>query len=176
MEDRNSDQMFPHPRTQKVYYTSPGEYVNNTFNQLPHSVFGNTGPYLFSNNPVGFGQPVSSLFSPHHNINGNINNGNINENISSPFSSQGNYPIGNFHWQPPVAVPNSPHLPQFNAHLGANVTNPFSVHHLQTRIIPPVVSEDPVEIAGQPSTSSRAIPPRPRETIPIYQARVCIQD
>ena len=169
MEDRNSDQMFPHPhpRTQKVYYTSPGDYVHNTFNQLPHSVFENTGPYIFSNNPVGFGQPVSSQFAPHHN------NGNIN-NISSPFS-QGNFPIGNFQWQPPVAVPNSPHLPQFNAHLGANVSNPFSVNHIKTRRVPPVFSEDPVEPAEQPPTSSSALPPRHRETIPIYQARVCIQ-
>ena len=172
MENRYTDQFFPNPRTQKVYYTSPGDFVNNASNiQLPHNVFENTG-YSFSN-PVGLGHPVSSSFPNNMNISGNMN---LNDNLSSSFPSQGNYPFGNFQWQPPVAVPNSPHLPQFNAHLGANVTNPFSVHHLQTRIIPPVVSEDPVEIAGQPSTSSRAIPPRPRETIPIYQARVCIQD
>ena len=168
MENRYTDQFFPNPRTQKIYFTSPGDFVNN--NQLPHNVFENTGTFRFSN-PVGLGHPVSSSF-PMNNMN---ISGNMNDNLSSSFPSQWNYPCGNSQWQPPVAVPNSPHLTQFNAHLGANVSNPFSVHHLQTRIIPPVVTEDPSEIAEQPSTSSSAVPPRPRDTIPIYQARVCIQ-
>ena len=164
----NIGQSFPNPRANKVYYASPGINVNNTQNHLPNNVFSNTGTYGFSNT-AGLGHPGNNFFSQLYNMN------NMNENFSSSFPLQGNYPFGNPQWQPPVAVPNfSPH-PQINAQLGANVFNPFSVNHLQTRNIPPVVTDDNVEIAEQPSTSSCAVPPRPRDTIPIYQARVCIQ-
>ena len=166
----NIGQSFPFPRANNVYYASPGINNNNNQNQLPFNVFANTGTYGFSNT-TGLGHPGNNnnIFNQLYNLN------NINENLSSSFPLQGNYPFGNPQWQPPVAAPNFPPHPQINAQLGANVFNPFSVNHLQTRNIPPVVTDDNVETAEQHSTSSCAVPPRPRESIPIYQARVCIQ-
>ena len=166
MEDRG--QAFPNSRANKVYYASPGINVN-TQNHLPtNNVFANTG-YGFSNT-TGLGHPGNN-----NNLFNQLYMNNMNDNFSSSFPlHQGNYLFGNPQWQPPIAVPKfSPH-PQSNAQLGANVFNAFSVNHLQTRNIPPVVTDDNVEIdAEQPSTSSCAFPPRPRDTIPIYQARVC---
>ena len=167
MDFGNMDhQMFtvPQPRANKVYFTSPGDYIIN--GQLPQCFQGNSGPFLntlnnFDNN---IGQSVSSQNAAQSVFNGNFS--------PSSFSCFGNYPVGNFPRQPPIAVPNSPHPPPFNAHLGNNVTNPFSVSNLQTR---PIISEGAVgSSAEQPSTSSSAPTPRHMDTIPIYQA-VCNQ-
>ena len=147
----NIGNSFPLPMA-NVYYANPSNI--NTF-QNPFSVYAGHG---FSS---GFGHPgnMNNIFNPF-----NMNN---NENMSSAFPF---HP----HWQPPLAATNFPPHPQFNAQLGTNTFNPFSVNHLQTRNIPPVVTDDTVETAEQPSTSSGATP-RHRESIPIFQARVCIQ-
>ena len=164
MEDRG--QAFPYSRANKFYYASPGF---NTQNQLPtNNVFANTG-YGFSNT-AGLGHPGNN----NNLFNQLYMNNNMNDNFSSAFPfHQGNYLSGISQWQPHIAVPNLPPHPQSNAQLGANVFNAFSVDHLQTRIIPPVVTDNVVMDAEQPSTSSCAFPPRTRDTIPIYQARVC---
>ena len=158
MDFGNMDhQMFnvPQPRSNKVYFTSPGDFNMN--GQLPQCFPGNSWPDLNTMNNIG------------HNIGQSVSSQNF---MPSSFSYFGNYPMGNFPRQPQVAVPNSPHPPQFNAHLGNNVTNPFSVSNLQTR---PVISEGAVgSSAEQPSTSSSAPTPRHMDTIPIYQA-VCNQ-
>ena len=155
MED--SSQAFPFARANKVYYASPGF---NLQNQPSNNVFPNTG-YGFS------GNMNNNLFNQYMN-------NNMTENFSSAFPfHQGNYLSGISQWQPHIAVPNLPPHPQSNAQLGANVFNAFSVDHLQTRIIPPVVTDNVVMDAEQPSTSSCAFPPRTRDTVPIYQARVC---
>ena len=152
MDFRNMEPQMnsvPQARSNKIYFSSPGDMNMN--GQLPQCFPGNTWPDFTQNN-IG------------HNIGQNF--------MPSSFSYFGNYPMGNFPRQPQVAVPNSPHPPPFNAHLGNNVTNPFSVSNLQTR---PVISEGAVgSSAEQPSTSSSVPTPRHMDTIPIYKA-VCNQ-
>ena len=150
----SSNQAFPFARANKVYYASPGF---NLQNQPSSTVFPNTG----------FG------FSGNNNLFNQYMNNTMTENFTAFPFHQGNYLSGISQWQPQFAVPNFPSHPQSNAQQGANVFNAFSVDHLQTRIIPPVVSDSVVLDAEQPSTSSCTFPPRTRDSVPIYQARVC---
>ena len=158
MDFRNMDpQMNSVPQTRsnnKIYFSSPGDFNMN--GQLPQCFPGNTWPDFPQNTMNNIGQNVGN-FMP-----------------SSSFSYFGNYPMGNFFGQPHVAVPNSSHPQPFKAHLGNNVTNPFSVSNLQTR---PVISEETAgSSAEQPSTSSSAPSPRHMDTVPIYQAQYVSQD
>ena len=127
---------------------------------------------------IGQNQPHSSVFpgiTGNHLLFNNLNN-EIDFNTFS--SHQGSFP---YQWQQHFAVPNIPSHPQYNAQLGTNVFNAFSVDNLQTRVVtpvvadnvvPPVAQDSTVVDAEQPSTSS-AFPPRTGDSVPIYQARVC---
>ena len=151
MDFRNLDPQMncvPQTRSNNVYFFNPVDFNMN--GQLPQCFPGNTWPDFPQNTMNNIGQNVGN-FMP-----------------SSSFSYFGNYPQGNF-FQPHVAVPNSFHPPPFKAHLGNNITNPFSVSNLQTR---PVISEGVAgSSAEQPSTSSRAPSPKLKDTVPIYQAQ-----
>ena len=143
---------------------------NNPFGnpfQLPFNVY---NPSNTLHNPFSVypGHGFSSGLG-HLDLNNNLNftlYNNTND-ISSPA-----FPF-HPHLQPPLAAVNVPSHPPINAQQGSNSFNPFSVNHLQTRSIPPVVTVDNVGSAEQPSTSFGAPSPGHRDYIPIRQLRVC---
>ena len=153
---------FPFARANKVYYNASPVFLSQ--NQPPSTVLPNS--FGFSGNNLLFNQYMN----------------NDNDNFTAFSSHQGNYPSGVPQWQQQFAVPNNPSHPQYNAQQGANVFNAFSIDNLQTRVVPPVVADSVVPPvvkdstvvdAEQPSTSSASFPPRTRDSVPIYQARVC---
>ena len=131
---------------------------------IPLNVYNHQNPFsVFPLQGQGFSSGQSHL-DLNNNVNFNVNQNNDIRSPAFPFHP---------HLHPPLPAVNVPSHPPINTQQSSSSFNPFSVNHLQTQRVPPVVTGNTLGSAEQPSTSFGAPPPGHRDYTPIGQPRVC---